>query len=373
MKTKASLLLLTLLIMALSVTVFKAEGSSTLELTPTETNHVIELNSNQPYVAGFHVNTEDLSTREVVNATAITVSFPSTDPSLFPHDSWLGGGMFVQAQDTRFRHVDYAFYTMLVLDASGNLFVDVGLHQTREGTLPLQMPTEEFIYAYTWQIHGTDFTTPTTLLARWDSDRIVRYSISTPEHNETLISIDVVGFPNCENMIPKFYAGNVIVEPFPFSRYVNYFQFGVVSSENIPNNHWNVNLREPKMLRKAGWAFVDKAWTVHGDIAYLDLDWKWGGAPYHGVNAKYYQNPLEDPYEVIFFYNGSSLARGTVLWDYRGLNEVGLTWKQPHFTKASEKNAHDLWINTALIICAVSTANQLHKLKQRCFWRDSNE
>jgi hypothetical protein len=32
------------------------------------------------------------------------------------------------------------------------------------------------------------------------------------------------------------------------------------------------------------------------------------------VSAKYHQNPLANPYEVLFFYNGQTLPRGTVLW-----------------------------------------------------------
>jgi len=324
MKTNSLILCVMLLTIPLAA-ISKAEGSVPLELTPMANHHVVELNSNQPYVAGYHVNTEDLSTLETVNATAVTVSFPSTDTSFFPSGSWLGGGMFVQGEDIRFVNVDYGFYMMLVLDAFGSLFVDLGLHQTREVTAPLQMPTEEIIYTYTWRVSGIDLTTPVTLLASWDGDGFVHYSISASGSNVTLTSVNVASLPNCENIIQRFFAGNVINEPFPFSRYVNYFQFGVVSSESIADDHWTVDLREPKMLRKTGWVLVEKAWSTQGDISYLDADWKWGGAPYYGVDAQYYQNPLENPYEVIFSYNGRSLTPGKVLWDYAGSNFNGTT------------------------------------------------
>jgi hypothetical protein len=294
--------------------------SSNLQLIAVENHHIIELNSDQPYVAGYHVNTKDLGTRENVNATAVTVSFPLTDTSFFPSGSWLGGGMFVQAQDSRFRHVDYGFYMMLVLDASGNLFVDLGLHQTREGTLPLQMPTEEVVYAYTWRLVGADYATAVALQAIWNSSGFVHYSIIVSGVGFNLASVNVAALPNCENIIRRFYAGNAVVEPFPFSRYVNFFQFGAISSEPMNNNRWSVSIREPKVLRQTGWVMVDRAWVTQGDISYLDWDWRWGGTPYTGVDVEYYGNqPISYPHEIIFFFNGHTASPGTVLWDTASL------------------------------------------------------
>ncbi len=291
-------------------------AAETIELVPTEDHHVMELNSNQPYVAGYHVNTPDLEIRERVLATVVTVSFPSTDTSFFPPGSWLGGGMFVQAQDSQLRFVDYGFYTMLVLDSEGKFFLDVGFHQTREETPPFHMPTEQLLYASTWQIEGIDPAAPVTLCALRSSDGLVHYSISASGSNVTLPPVNVTDFQGCESLIREFYAGNVIVGQFPFSRYVQYFQFGVVSSMIIANNHWSVDLKEPRLLRETGWDFVDIAWSIEGDISYLDYSWKWGGSPYHGVSAHYHKNPLENPREVIFFYNGQTLPTGTILWHY---------------------------------------------------------
>jgi len=307
-------LLVTLLSMSLLAIASRTEATDAFELIETENHHIARLNSSQPYVAGFHVNTPDLETRECVLATAITVSFPSTDTSHFPSGSWLAGGMFVQAQDNKLRFVDYGFYTMLVLDSAGSLFFDVGLHQTREETAPLQSPTAELVYAYTWQIRGIEPETPVTLTASWDSEGAVRYSISTFEFNVTLPAVNATDLPNCGSMIRRFYAGNVVVGPFPFSRYVQYFQFGVLSSTGITNNDWSVHLKKPQLLREAGWNLVDTAWSIRGDISYLDYSWMWGGQPYQGVSAEYYQNPLQTPYEIIFFYNGKTLPSGTVLW-----------------------------------------------------------
>lgn len=290
-----------------------AEGQIALALT--ENHHIAGLNSNQPYVAGYHVETPDLYTRERVQATAITVSFPSTQPNFFPSDSWLGAGMFVQAQDSKYINVDYGFFTMLVLDSRGKIFVDLGFHQTRESTAPIQMATSELLYAYTWQISGIAPSTPVTLLASWDSQGFIDYSLSTSQTTVQITSINVASFPNCENIIRKFYAGNVIAGMgFPFGHYAFYFQFGVVSSRIIADDHWAADLKEPRILRNSGWSLVETAWSTQGDICYLDYDWKWGGAPYEGASAKYLNHPLENPHEVVFFYNGETLPRGTILW-----------------------------------------------------------
>jgi hypothetical protein len=279
-----------------------------------ENHHIVELNSNQPYLAGFHVDTDDLNTYGTIDGTAVTVSFLSTDTS-FPKDTWLGGGMFVQAQDTKYKNVDYGFYTILAVDSSGSLFVDLGLHQTREETPPVQPGDEELIYSYTWRLSGVQLTTPVTLRARWDDQGVVSYSITANENTISIKSVKIAEIPNCENVIPKFYRGNVINKPFPFSNYVNFFQFGVTSSKPIEDNHWKVLIENPLMLKNGEWTKVSKAWSIQGNIAFLDQDWKWGGQRYDGVNAQYFNHSLQTPYQVIFEYTGETLTSGTVLWN----------------------------------------------------------
>jgi hypothetical protein len=127
----------------------RTKGFNSIDLSPIVEHHVAKLNSNMPYIAGFQVIADDLSLREHVNATAVMVSFPPIDTKLWPSGSWLGGGMFVQGQDSLYHNVDYGFYVILVLDASGRLFIDLGLHQTEEATLPIQSCMSTLIYAYT--------------------------------------------------------------------------------------------------------------------------------------------------------------------------------------------------------------------------------
>ena len=330
LRTNMLILFIGLLVITSLTIVSNCKAEDIVEVTPTENHHVTELNSNQPYVAGFHVNTPDLNTiTRLVIATAVTVSFPSADTSHFPESSWLGGGMFVQAQDSRYLHVDYGFYTTLVLDSAGDLFIDVGFHQTREERAPLHMPTEQLIYAYTWQFSGIDPTTPVTLYARWDSDGWVHYSAYASGFNISLTSVNVASLPDCENIIRYFYAGNVLNLPFPFGYYVQYFQFGIVSSEPITNSHWSVSVKNPMFLKGMQWNLVETAWSIQGDISYLDGSWMWGGRPYYGVSTQYYRNPLEYPYEIVFFYNGQTLRSGIVLWQSENVdnnNTVADSW-----------------------------------------------
>jgi len=320
LKAKEPSFFLTLLMVTIFIGLFEARATpDNLQLTQVETHHVAELNSNQPYVAGYDVITPDLHTMKPVSAVIITISFPSVDTRYFPSGSWLGGGLFVQDQDSRFGFVDYGFYIMLVLDAADDLFLDVGLHQTRESTAPLQGPTAELLYAYTWLISGIDPSTPVTLGAGWDSDGFVHYSLVAAGFNITLPPVNVAGLLGCENIQRQFWSGDWRPGTFPFAHYVHYFQFGVVSSEIIANDKWSVKLSNPQLMKKpeGEWRSVDTAWSTQGDISYIDWDWMWGGAPYTGVTAQYYKNPLENPYELIFFYNGQTLPPGTVLWQHQ--------------------------------------------------------
>jgi hypothetical protein len=235
--------------------------------------------------------------------------------------------MFVQAQDSRFLHVDYGFYTMLVIDAEGKLYVDLGLYQTREVSHRFQNPPSELIYAYTWRIVTSRPSIPVTLSAHWDQEGNVHYSVFAEQTNVTLTVINIPSLPNCEHIIRRFYAGNAIANPFPVSTYVQYFQFGVVSSQIISSTPWVVSLKNPVMLKtgwaaalgkrwkdqEVGWTAVDHAWTLQGDNAFLDADWKWGGSPYPGVDAEV-PFPSEDAREVLFSYTGHTLEPGSLLW-----------------------------------------------------------
>jgi hypothetical protein len=126
-------------------------------------------------------------------------------------------------------------------------------------------------------------------------------------------------------MIPGFYSGNVIVGQFPMSRYVNYFQFGIISSSQIVEDGWNVLLREPRLLKLGNWSIVDRAWSVQGDRSHIDQDWGWGGEPYIGVDAQYQMNSPQRLNQVLFFHGDRTLSTGTILWEPADTDANGLT------------------------------------------------
>ena len=358
-------LIMVLSIVASLTATSSASAADVINLTPSEKHHIAGLNSNQPYVAGYHVETPDLYTRERVDATAITVSFPSSDASSFPADSWLGVGMFVQGQDSRLVFVDYAYYTMLVIDSSGSLFVDIGLHQTRESTAPLQMPTEELVYAYTWEINGMNPATPVTLIASWDSNGYLYYSVSAAGTNTTLFSVKVSSLPNCESAISKFYAGTSIAgSGFPLGHFVYYFQFGVISDKSMGEASWSAHLTEPRILRPAGWKRVETAMIIQGDISYLDADWMWGGAAYHGVQADHDQDLL-GPFTLVLSPKGRTVPSGTVLWDNEKASEVSMippnVVNQPFRTES----AIIAFVEVMAIASAATGAIYDHKLRRK--------
>lgn len=318
-------LLLSLPILTSAIISVRGQSTVSFSMTETDNHHIGRLNSNQPYVAGCCVSSEGLMKYGIVDGAAVEVSFPSTDPTYFSAGSWLGAGMFLQAQDTRFLHVDYGFYMMLVIEASGSLFIDIGLHQTREGDMPLLMPSEELIYARTWQLSISDQATPVTLSMEWGQNETVNYSVGLADQQIEFTSVRVPSLPNCDNIIPGFYSGNVIVGQFPMSRYVNYFQFGIISSSLMANNHWAALLQEPRTLTSGNWSLVDRAWSIQGDRSYIDQDWKWGGEPYVDVAAQYEMNSGQSSDRVLFFHSDQTLSTGTVLWQPVNVNTSALT------------------------------------------------
>jgi hypothetical protein len=380
LKLNVSFFLLTILIAYTFAAVSEAQATTEpFRLTPTEKHHIVRLNSNQPYIAGYDVITPNLFTMQPASAIAITVCFMSADPAHFPSDGWLGAGMFVQDQDSHFVHVDYAFYIILALDATDNLFFDAGLHQTRESSAPIQMATEDLLYSYTWQISGIDRTTPVTLGASWDPAGSVHYSVLANGLNVTLPPVNVAGLPDCANIHRQFWAGDFRAGAFPFGHYVHFFQFGVVSPTIIADNNWSVKLSDPHLMNKPGneWRTVETAYSTQGEISYLDWDWMWGGAPYYGVSAHYYQNPLKNPYEVIFFYNGQTLHPGTVLWQNQTSTHIDADYGlsvllKPAFTA---KDAHLFLFELIIAIGVVVPATVFSRFKGKStnmqLWADN--
>jgi hypothetical protein len=283
-------------------------------LVATDTHHVAQLNSNMPYIAGFQVYADDLSEYLEVNGTAVTVSFNSTAPAYFPADSWLGCGMFVQAQDHFFYNVDYGFYMMLVIDSSGTMFIDVGLHQTEEASEPIQAANSSLIYSYTWLINNVDESSKVELFQTWLNSDSVRYSVSVSGINQILADINVRAMPNCNNIISRFYAGNVVMGESPFGQCDNFFQFGIISNKIIDNSHWQADVENPMMLMTKDWNLANKAWLLEGDNSFIDQNARWGGAIYPGISI------TPNIYQLSFKYTGKQYSGPHTLWNLQSVS-----------------------------------------------------
>jgi hypothetical protein len=333
MARKASMFLMLILTMA-SFGFGRAKAADPVRLVSTDNHHLVEISSDQPYVAGFHVLSDDFRTYRMIDGATATVSFPSTNASSFPLGSWLGAGLFLQAQDHKYLYIDYGFYMIIALDFSGNLFVDVGLHQTMEGSLPIQQPDSRLIYAYTWQLLGIEHSTPVTLIARWNPEGFLNYSIRTEDTELFLMSIKVSELSDCENIMPQFYTGNVIGQQFPLGRYVDFFQFGITGSEIIANEQWQALLEDIKFLKQEAWVSLEKAWSIQGDISYLDQDATWGGAPFTGVDVQQLSTFSQDGDALIFSYENRTLRNGMVLWDHSLANSNKSATQDLDFSQA---------------------------------------
>jgi hypothetical protein len=292
-----------------------AQAADSVCLVPVDNHHLVEISSDQPYIAGFHVLSDDFRTYKMIDGATATVAFPSTNATLFPAGSWLGAGLFLQAQDHKYLFIDYGFYMIVTLDFSGNIFIDIGLHQTMEGSLPVHQPDSRLIYAYTWQLLETDPSVPIILTAQWSPTGMLGYWTRTSDTNVLLMSINVSDLQDCENIMPQFYTGNVIGEQFPLGRYVDFLQFGITGSGIIANNQWQVLLQDVKFLKQDAWMKLEKAWSIQGDIAYLDQDATWGGAPYKGVDIQRSNTSDQGGDALIFSYEDHTLKSGTILWD----------------------------------------------------------
>ena len=316
MQSRAVVLVSVLIALFISETVpFSLSASySAPPFVATGTNHVAQL-KNMPYIAGFQVYADDLSEYLEVNGTAVTVSFDSTEPEYFPADSWLGCGMFVQAQDHFFYNVDYGFYMMLVIDSSGTMFIDVGLHQTEEASEPIQAANSSLIYSYTWQVNNVNKSTEVELFQTWLNSDSVRYSYSVSGLNYLLADINVRAKPNCNNIIPRFYAGNVVMGESPFSQCDNFFQFGIISNEIIDNSHWQADIENPMMLMTTNWDLATKAWLLEGDYSFIDQNARWGGENYLGISVTSSVEESQNIYQLSFKYTGKQYSGPQTLWN----------------------------------------------------------
>lgn len=257
-----SLLLIAVIVVATIIpTVHRAKADS-ISFTESDTHHVPNVrwaldpnpSSSQPFASGYLSTTPSEESLHWVGgprptckweaeATRVTVSFPGTpDPSVIGADNWLAVGMFVQGQDDTYLYQDYGYYTVLVLDSGGNLWLDVGGYRTFELT-----GYRVLMMSKAWQIQGLSSSTPVTLIAAWQSSGFIVWEVIINE--VTYYPPDA--FYNMRLYEPtakeSFYIGWANIPPMNSPFYVAYFfQFGITSPAGIQQAGWNALIEHPQ-------------------------------------------------------------------------------------------------------------------------------
>lgn len=276
-----------------------------------------------PYACGYLSTTpheEDLyyddpgvfgdSCKWTVEATKVTVSFPETpNPSVIGDNNWLAAGMFVTGWDHTVDQQDWAYYSVLVLDRQGNLWLDVGIYADNEvNGVYYEICTK------TWHILGVDRSTPTTLTARWIGETVDwDVTIAGAPYNPPNSSFDM---SNQVDPIESFAVGWENILPFNPHPLCYYFQFGITSPNHITQGGWNALIEYPQWYKDGEWHLVQQAQTMQGENSWLDNVWCWGGANAY-VEVKCHNNdPSMERYKIKFYHWYPELASNYYLWSH---------------------------------------------------------
>lgn len=103
MKINSFILFVTFLAIIPLVATSNVKATDTIKLKPTENHHIVELNSNQPYVAGYHVNTPDLDTYEGFTRQLLPLAFLQEARAIFHLLVGLEGACLLKVRKARRR------------------------------------------------------------------------------------------------------------------------------------------------------------------------------------------------------------------------------------------------------------------------------
>lgn len=253
-----------------------------------------------------------------VDKVRATVNFPDTpNPSVIGgQDNWLACGIYSQAQGGVERE-DYAFYSAVVLDPNGNLWLDIGAWVDHEVIFPTDWPpTCNLDFHGTWQITGVDRSTPITLTMYWGNgtNKIVYWLVTMYGQDYPLegASFDVGAVH--PSIMKKFYVGEFHFFWPGYDVWCYYFQFGIMSPQKITQGGWRACLASPQYFKDGLWHDVDCAMSIQGGNSFFDVTWMWGGNTYDGIGYVSGNN------WVTFLYDGGTIPNW---WPYWPVEEGG--------------------------------------------------
>lgn len=266
-----------------------------------------------PYVAGYMFTlTSSESSYWTTQKVEITACFPNTpDPSVIGSNNWLAAGMFLEGQDSATDHQDYGFYDVIVIDNTGNRYLDVGVWMDNEYPTSL---ARTLLFSKSWLIQGSQ--NAVTLKMYWDpgSTKTIFWTIiiSGQEYNPPGNSFDIGAARPNDNPIKGFYVGmaKMTFPPFLFMWWACFFQFGIISPHAITQGGWEADLLYPQYANTSSspWQNVATALSVEGPNAYLDYNWLWGEQEFSGVDIS------SGPNAMAFHYDGNTIGDDVPLW-----------------------------------------------------------
>jgi len=259
----------------------------------------------RPYVAGYYK-----SIQYRICCLEVGVSFVRADPQLMGPGNFLMAGMGVQSPNCCIDGWDFGWRADVFLLPNGTFVVSGSSWETCDANANCG--------GHFWQhlrYHVTRIITPPQassmifLRMMWEAGVVNWYYNYTelpwqkfgsfaPDWREGIyFDIGVIG-PG---------GGN---DPY---RDTYFFQFGVASKTPFPG--WEVLLKDPSFQFEGAWRVMEKAAVIQGDFSYWKVAYRWGGAPYPGVEARANAlDPSFPPNSVEFVHTGGHLDTNTPLW-----------------------------------------------------------
>jgi hypothetical protein len=309
--------------------------------SPASTHHILTISwtfppgglgggTRYPYVGGFAYTADSTPTYlGGANKTRITVSFPYTNPSVIGTQNWLAAGLFVQDQGG-VDGEDYAFYSVVVLDNNGHLWLDIGEYVDHEVRViwiwwdplhPIIIPPDASLeFTKTWEILGVDRSTPITLTMYWDpgGSKTVYWiaTINGQDYSPQGNSFNVgVVHPTIHY---GFYVGMSVIDTPFWIWWCYYFQFGIMSPSAVTQGGWQAHLDEPSYFKDGSWHYLAAATSTKGSSAYFDTTWMWGGNDYPGVTIVSGWQTYGWHGYANFVYTSTTEDDWTILWPLEG-------------------------------------------------------